>query len=76
MARKVVRGMRPEVMAGLKAREKQRGRSVPAERKDSRQHPSLQSGHEARTLALRIRRQLAGRRHGDGADLLTEDRAR
>jgi plasmid stability protein len=76
MAQVLVRDLKDEVVARLKTRAKQRGRSLQADLKDILEQASRQSAIDARTLALRIRRQLAGRRHGDSVRLLAEDRAR
>ena len=46
------------------------------ELKDILDQASRQSALDARALAARIRRQLAGRKHSDSVELLAEDRAR
>ena len=76
MAQVLVRDLKSDVVARLKARAEQRGRSLQTELKDILEQASRQSALDARTLAARIRRQLAGRKHSDSAQLLAEDRAR
>jgi plasmid stability protein len=76
MAQVLVRDLKADVVARLKARAKARGRSLQTELKVILEQASRQSALDARALAARIRRQLAGRRHSDSADLLAEDRAR
>jgi plasmid stability protein len=62
-------------MDRLKVRAKGHGRSLQAELKEILDKASRQSPVEARALADRIRRELAGRTHSDSVDLLREDRA-
>jgi len=76
MAQVLVRDLRPAVVARLKARAQRRGRSLQTELKDILEQASRQSALDARMLAARIRRQLAGRKHTDSAELLAEDRVR
>jgi len=76
MAQVLVRDLKADVVARLKARAKQRGRSLQTELKDILDQASRQSALDARALAARIRRQLAGRKHSDSVELLAEDRAR
>jgi plasmid stability protein len=76
MAQVLVRELRPEVVTRLKARARRRGRSLQAELKEILERASLQDALDARAVALRIRRRLAGRGHSDSVDLLAEDRAR
>ena len=76
MAQVLIRELRADVVARLKARAKQRGRSLQTELKEILEQASRQSALDARTLAARIRRQLAGRTHSDSAQLLAEDRVR
>jgi plasmid stability protein len=76
MAQVLVRDLKAEVVARLKARAKHRGRSLQTELKEILEQASRQSALDARSVALRIRRQLAGRRHSDSAELLAEDRVR
>lgn len=76
MAQVLVRDLKTDVVARLKARAKRHGRSLQTELKEILETASRQSTVEARALADRIRRQLAGRAHTDSVDLLAEDRAR
>ena len=76
MAQVPVRDLKADVVARLKARAKQRGRSLQTELKDILEPASRRSAIAARALAARIRRQLAGRGHSDSVKLLAEDRAR
>jgi antitoxin FitA len=76
MAQVLVRELRPEVVTRLKARARSRGRSLQSELKEILEQASRQGTLDARTVALRIRRRLAGRGHSDSARLLAEDRAR
>jgi plasmid stability protein len=76
MAQVLVRDLKRDVVARLKARARQRGRSLQTELKEILDQASRQSALDARVLAARIRRRLAGRRHSDSAELLAEDRAR
>jgi hypothetical protein len=60
----------------LKARAKRHGQSLQSELKEIPETTSRHSAVEARAVAARIRRQLAGRAHSDSAELLTEGRSR
>ena len=76
MAQVLVRDLKADVVARLKARAKRHGRSLQAELKEILEIASRHSAVEARAVAARIRRQLAGRPHSDSVELLAEDRAR
>lgn len=76
MAQVLVRDLKAEVVARLKARAKRRGRSLQTELKEILETASRRTPLEARALADRIRGQLAGRVHTDSVDLLNEDRRR
>ncbi len=76
MAQVLVRDLKADVVARLKARAKRNGRSLQTELKAILQTASRQSAVDARALADRIRRQLGGRPHTDSVELLAEDRAR
>ena len=76
MAEVLVRDLRTDVVARLKARAKRNGRSLQSELKEILQTASRQSAVDARALAGQIRRQLGGRAHTDSVELLAEDRAR
>jgi antitoxin FitA len=76
MAQVLVRDLKADVVARLKARAKRHGRSLQTELKEILATASRHSGVEARAVAARIRRQLAGRTHSDSVELLAEDRVR
>jgi plasmid stability protein len=76
MAQVLVRDLKAEVVARLKARAKRRGRSLQTELKEILEASSRRTPLEARALADRIRGQLAKRSHADSVDLLAEDRRR
>ena len=76
MAQVLVRDLKGDVVARLKARARLRGRSLQTELKDILEQASRQSAFDARALAARIRRQLDGRGHSDSVQLLAEDRTR
>jgi plasmid stability protein len=76
VAQVLVRDLKADVVARLKARARRRGHSLQAELKEILETASRHSALEARALAARIRRQLAGRTHTDSVELLAEDRAR
>lgn len=76
MAQVLVRDLKADVVARLKARAERSGRSLQAELKDVLEQASRQSAVDARALAARIRRRLAGRGHSDSAELVADDRAR
>jgi plasmid stability protein len=76
VAQVLVRDLKADVVARLKARAKRHGRSLQTELKEILETASRHSAIEARAVAARIRRQLAGRAHSDSVELLAEDRAR
>ena len=76
MAQVLVRDLKADVVARLKARAKRHGRSLQTELKEILETASRHSAIEARAVAARIRRQLAGHAHSDSVELLAEDRAR
>ena len=76
MAQVLVRDLEPEAVARLKARAKKHRRSLQTELKEILEAASRHSAGDARAVAGRIRRRLAGRTHSDSVDLLAEDRAR
>jgi plasmid stability protein len=76
MAQVLVRDLKTDVVARLKARAKRNGRSLQTELKEILQTASRHSTLDARTVADRIRRQLGGREHSDSVGLLAEDRTR
>ena len=76
MPQVLVRDLKADVVARLKARAKRHGRSLQNELKEILEAASRHSAVEARAVAARIRRQLAGRAHSDSVELLAQDRAR
>jgi plasmid stability protein len=76
MAQVLVRDLKADIVARLKARAKRHGRSFQTELKEILETASRHNAVEARAVAARIRRQLAGRAHSDSVDLLAEDRSR
>ena len=76
MAQVLVRDLKNDVVARLKARAKKHGHSLQTELKEILQTASRQSALDARAIADRIRRQLGGRAHTDSVELLAQDRAR
>jgi plasmid stability protein len=76
VAQVLVRDLKVDVVARLKARAKRHGRSLQTELKQILEMASRHSAVDARALADRIRGQLAGRAHTDSVELLAEDRAR
>jgi plasmid stability protein len=76
VAQVLIRDLRPETVSRLKARAKAHRRSLQAELKEVLENASRQAGLDARALADRVRRQLAGRAHSDSVDLIAKDRAR
>lgn len=76
MAQVLIRDLKSDVVARLKARAKRHGRSLQTELKEILDKASRQSALDARALADRIRRELGSRTHSDSVRLLTEDRAR
>lgn len=76
MAQVLVRDLKAEVVARLKARARRHGRSLQTELKEILETASRRDVIRARAVAARIRRQLAGRVHSDSVELLAEDRSR
>jgi antitoxin FitA len=76
MPQVLIRNLKADVVARLKTRARRHGRSLQTELKEILETASRHSAVEARAVANRIRRQLAGRRHADSVDLIAEDRAR
>ena len=76
MAQVLVRDLKAAVVARLKARARRHGRSLQTELKEILETASRRDAIQARAVAARIRRQLAGRGHSDSVELLAEDRAR
>lgn len=76
MAQVLVRDLDKALIERLKARAKRHGRSLQVELKLILEQAAGTDMAEARKLASRLRRKLAGRAHSDSAALLAEDRAR
>ncbi len=77
MAQVLVRDLDPKVVARLKERARQHGRSLQKETKAILEHAARQGTMaEAREAAERVRLRLAGRTFSDSAELVREDRAR
>lgn len=76
MTQVLVRDLKADLVARLKARAKRHGRSLQTELKEILETASRHSAVEARAVAARIRRRLAGRARSDSVELLAEDRAR
>lgn len=75
MAQVLIRGIDPEVVDRLKGRARDNGRSLEAELRAILEAAAADVV-EAKALAARIRRRLAGRAHTDSALLVAEDRRR
>ena len=76
MAQILVRNLDPSVVAGLKKRAAQRGRSLQAEAKAILEQAAKVNPDAARKLVERIRRRFKGKRFSDSARLIREDRDR
>ena len=76
MADILVRDVRRQIVARLKARAREGGRSLQAEVRRILEQAASTRPTDAVATAARIRRRLAGRRHGDSARLIERDRAR
>lgn len=70
MGRVLVRDLKADVVARLKARAKRHGRSLQTELKEILETASRHDALEARAVAARIRHLLAGRVHSDSVELL------
>ena len=78
MSQVLVRNLKAVVVDRLKARARDRGRSLQAELKSilEREAESSMTLAEFQAAAARLRRKLAGRRHTDSASLQAEGRRR
>jgi plasmid stability protein len=76
MAQVLVRDLETKVLKRLKVRARNHGRSLQAELKLILEQAAAADMVEARELARKIRLMLAGRRHSDSAELVSEDRRR
>ena len=76
MAQVLIRDLDIKLVARLKERARQHGRSLEAELRGILEQAAVVDLTEARTLAARLRRRLGTRRHSDSAVLVVEDRSR
>lgn len=76
MAQVLVRDIDPEVLDRLKEQARRNGRSLQGEVKAILEAAAPMTLDEARRVADRWRRRLAGRMTSDSADLIREDRER
>ncbi len=76
MAQVLIRDLDPGLVDRLKERARARGRSLEAELRGILEAAAPVDPREARALAARIRRRLAGKAHTDSAALVAEDRGR
>jgi len=76
MAQVLVRELDDEVVRRLKRRAEQHGRSLQAELRLILENAARVDMSEARRVAERIRRRLAGRNHSDSGAILANDRTR
>ena len=73
----LIRDLDDRVIEKLKSRARYHHRSLQAEAKEILERVASEpSVDDARRAAMKIRRKLAGRRHSDSAELLSEDRRR
>jgi antitoxin FitA len=72
----LVRDLDPAIVERLKQRAKRHGRSLQREAKSILEAAATLSPEEARQMAARWRRRLAGATISDSADLVREDRDR
>ena len=78
MAQVLVRGLDSKVVARLKERARDHGRSLEAELRGVIEQAARFDVDlaETRDLAARLRRRLAGRKHSESAAVVAEDRRR
>lgn len=76
MPHALIRDIDPAVLERLKERAKNRGRSLQSELKEIIERAAELDLEDARSLAAKVRRKLAGRRHTDSAALIAADRRR
>ena len=72
----LVRGLTPETVERLKRQARLNRRSLQGEVKTIIEEAIAYSGKEALAVALEWRKRLSGRRYGDSARLVREDRNR
>ena len=76
MPQLLIRNLEPETIERLKARAKRHNRSLQGEAKSILEESAKVSMVEARELADKWHKRLAGRKFSDSADLIREDRER
>lgn len=76
MARVLIRNLDERVVTRLKDRAARNERSLQAELQMIVERAAMSDIVEGRALAARIRRKLAGRKHGDSTPDVAEDRRR
>jgi plasmid stability protein len=76
MPQLLIRNLEPETIERLKARAKRHNRSLQGEAKSILEESAKVSMAEARALADKWHKRLAGRKFSDSADLIREDRDR
>ncbi len=76
MAQVLIRELDDDVVTRLKERAQRHGRSLEAELRRILEQAAPASFAEARLLAARLRRRLAGRTYTDSAASIAEDRTR
>jgi plasmid stability protein len=76
MAQVLIRDLDSKLVARLKDRAREHGRSLEAELRGILEAAVETDIGEAKALAARIRRRLSGRVHSDSAALVAEDRRR
>ena len=76
MSQLLVRGLTPETVERLKRQARLNRRSLQGEVKTILEEAVAYSGKEALAVALEWRKRLPGRRYGDSARLVREDRNR
>jgi antitoxin FitA len=76
MAQVLIRNLDTDLVTRLKRQAQEHGRSLEAELRGILEAAVSMDLADARTVASRIRRRLAGRTHTDSADLQSADRRR
>ncbi|MBI5343683.1 MAG: Arc family DNA-binding protein [Deltaproteobacteria bacterium] len=76
MPHALIRDIDPAALERLKERARNHGRSLQSELKDIIERAAERDLEGARSLAAKVRRKLAGRRHTDSAALIAADRRR
>ena len=76
MAQVLIRGLDQNTVERLKQRALRNNRSLQMELREILERAAQADMATAREISERLRKQLAGRRHSDSADLVAEDRSR